>query len=146
MDRKSIAKNQNYSEAESSQLADNLVRLETLAMMGDTNVPVAAIRRQIAAAINVVVQIKRMSDGSRKITNIAEVIPEVDEHGKYLIKDIFVWVQRGKSSDGKLIGEMVATGYIPTYMGEIELNKLPFTRAQFTAPDWYQKMSKLVAA
>ncbi len=50
---------------------DALVRLETLAMMGDSNVPPAAIRRQIASAIHIVVQIKRLSDGSRKVTNIS---------------------------------------------------------------------------
>ena len=116
---------------------DALVRLETLAMMGDSNVPVAAIRRQIAGAIHVVVQIKRMSDGSRKVTNIAEVIPEVDEHGKYMIRDIFKFVQRGKTPEGKIIGEFIPTGYIPSFMDEIEVNQLPYPREKFKAPDWY---------
>ena len=119
---------------------DGLVRLETLAMMGDTQVPVAAIRRQICSAIHLVVQIKRMSDGSRKVTNITEVIPEVDEAGKYQIRDIFKFVQRGKSIEGKIIGEFIPTGYIPSFMGEIELNRLPFPRDKFVPPAWYLKM------
>jgi pilus assembly protein CpaF len=119
---------------------DGLVRLETLAMMGDTQVPVAAIRRQIAAAINLVVQIKRMDDGTRKVTNIAEVIPEVDEFGKYVIRDIFKFIQRGKSPEGKIVGEFVPTGYIPTFMHEIEVNRLPFPREKFTPPAWYTAM------
>ena len=119
---------------------DALVRLETLAMMGDTNVPVAAIRRQIAAAIHLVVQIKRMNDGTRKITNISEVIPEVDELGRYVIRDIYTFVHRGRTPEGRIVGEFVATGYIPTFMAEIELNRLPFTRDKFTPPEWYAQM------
>lgn len=115
---------------------DGLVRLETLSMMGDTQVPATAIRRQIAAAIHIVVQIKRLNDGSRKVTNISEVIPEVDEHGKYEIHDIFQFVQQGMTADGKIVGELVPTGEIPTFMQEIEVNRLPYTRDKFTPPDW----------
>jgi pilus assembly protein CpaF len=120
---------------------DGLVRLETLAMMGDTQVPVAAIRRQIAAAIHLVVQIKRMHDGSRKITNITEVIPEVDEVGRYKIQDIFKFVQRGKTQDGKIVGEFVATGYVPSFMHEIEINRLPFGKEKFVPPPWLAQMT-----
>ncbi len=116
---------------------DGLVRLETLAMMGDTQVPVGAIRRQIAAAIHLVVQIKRMHDGSRKITNISEVVPEVDEMGRYQIRDIFKFVQRGKTQDGKIVGEFIATGVLPSFMNEIALNRLPFGKEKFTPPSWY---------
>lgn len=116
---------------------DALVRLETLAMMGDTQVPPAAIRRQIASAIHMVVQIKRMSDGSRKVTHISEVIPDIDSQGRYLIRDLYVFIQRGKSQDGKIIGEMVPTGQLPSFMSEIEINRLPFGREKFTPPEWY---------
>ena len=119
---------------------DALVRLETLAMMGDSNVPPAAIRRQIAAAIHIVVQIKRLGDGSRKITHISEVIPEVDEFGRYLIRDLFRFIQRGRTPEGKIVGEFIPVGNLPTFMNEIETNRLPFTRAMFTAPEWYVKM------
>ncbi|MBS1961161.1 MAG: CpaF family protein [Bdellovibrionales bacterium] len=115
---------------------DGLVRLETLAMMGDTQVPPSAIRRQIAAAVHLVVQIKRLNDGSRKITNITEVIPEVDEQGKYVIQDIFTFIQRGMSPDGKIVGELVPTGVLPSFMSEIEVNRLPYPREKFTPPDW----------
>ena len=119
---------------------DALVRLETLAMMGDSNVPPAAIRRQIASAIHLVVQIKRMSDGSRRVTHISEVIPEVDENGKYQINDIYLFIQRGRTQEGKIVGELIPTGNLPTFMHEIETNRLPFTRDQFTAPEWYVQM------
>jgi len=116
---------------------DALVRLETLAMMGAANIPIQALRRQIASAVHIVTQIKRMNDGTRKVTNITEVFPEVDEQGRYVIRDIFCYVQRGKTADGKIVGEMVATGHIPSFMQEIEINLLPFGREKFTAPSWY---------
>ena len=121
---------------------DGLVRLETLSMMGDTQVPAAAIRRQIAAAIHLVVQIKRMHDGTRKITNITEVIPEIDDAGRYLIQDIYKFVQRGKSTDGKIVGEFIPTGYIPSFYHEIEINRLPFPKEKFTPPAWYVQMTE----
>jgi len=116
---------------------DALVRLETLSMMGDSNVPPAAVRRQIAAAIHIVVQIKRMADGTRKVTNISEVIPEVDEHGKYQVRDLYRFIQRGRTQDGKIVGELIPTGILPTFMHEIETNRLPFGRDKFTPPEWY---------
>jgi pilus assembly protein CpaF len=116
---------------------DALVRLETLAMMGDTNVPIAAIRRQIAAAIHIVVQIKRLSDGSRKVTEIAEVVPEVDEQGRYQIRTIFKFIQRGKTADGKIVGEMIPVGNLPLFYDEIVVNKLPYPKEKFTPPSWY---------
>lgn len=116
---------------------DGLVRLETLAMMGDTQVPISAIRRQIAAAIHLVVQIKRLHDGSRRITEIAEVVPEVDEAGRYQIRNIFQFVQRGKTTEGKIVGELVPTGNIPTFYREIEINRLPFPKEKFQAPAWF---------
>jgi len=121
---------------------DGLVRLETLSMMGDTQVPVAAIRRQIASAIHLVVQIKRMHDGTRKITNITEVIPEIDEAGRYMIQDIFKFVQRGTSSEGKIVGEFIPTGYIPSFYHEIELNRLPFPKEKFAPPQWYVELTQ----
>ena len=116
---------------------DALVRLETLSMMSDIQVPVTAIRRQISAAINLVVQIKRMPDGTRKLSHIAEVYPELDERDRYVIRTIFKFIQRGRSPEGKVIGELIPTGYIPSFMGEIEVNQLPYTRAQFAPPAWY---------
>ena len=119
---------------------DALVRLETLAMMGDSNVPAAAVKRQIASAIHLVVQIKRLGDGSRKVTHITEVIPEIDEMGRYLTRDIFRFIQRGRTQDGKIVGELIPVGNVPSFMHEIETNRLPFTKDKFTPPDWYVQM------
>lgn len=118
---------------------DALVRLETLAMMGDSNVPIQAIRRQISSAVHIVTQIKRMNDGSRKVTHISEVLPECDEHGKYALNDLFLFVQKGTAADGKILGELVPTGNLPTFMHEIEVNRLPYGREKFVTPEWARK-------
>ncbi len=125
---------------------DGLVRLETLAMMGDANIPTAAIRRQIASAIHIIVQIKRMSDGSRKVTHISEVIPEVDDHGRYQVRDLFRFVQRGRAADGRIMGEMIPIGNLPTFMDEIETNRLPFGKELFQPPEWYVQLKGKEAA
>jgi pilus assembly protein CpaF len=109
---------------------DALVRLETLAMMSDTTIPLAALRRQIAGAVHLVVQAKRLHDGSRKITNIAEVLG-VDEHGRYDVQDIFKFVQTGKTADDKILGEMRPCGNLPTFYEEIEVNGYVFPKEKF---------------
>ncbi len=114
-----------------------LIRLETLVMMGDTNVPITAVRRQICGAVQVVVQIKRLNDGSRKVTNIAEVIPDLDVRDRYQTKDVYKFVQRGRNAEGKIVGELIPTGYIPSFFEEIMLNGLPFPKERFVAPAWF---------
>ena len=68
---------------------DALVRLETMAMMGDLGLPLAAIRSQIGAAVQVIVQLSRMRDGSRKITHITEVRGYDIERQEYRLQDLF---------------------------------------------------------
>ncbi len=104
-----------------------LTRLETLALMSDTEVPVQAVRAQVAAAINMIVQLSRMQDGSRKVTHISEGLG-MDLNGNYKTHDIFLFEQTGRDQDGKVLGELTATGAIPSFMREIEVNQLPFTR------------------
>lgn len=109
---------------------DALVRLETLAMMAENPMPLTALRRQIAGAVHLVVQAKRLHDGSRKITNIAEVLG-VDEHGRYTTQDIFRFVQTGIGDDHKILGEMRPCGVLPTFFEEIEVNGLHFPKEKF---------------
>lgn len=110
---------------------DSLIRLETLAMMGNTRVPTSAIRRQIASAVHLVVQISRMSDGSRKVSSVSEVRSDVDHEGRYLVDEIFQYVPLGKGKSGEIIGEFQPTGVIPSFMKEIELNRIPYPKEKF---------------
>lgn len=107
-----------------------LVRLETLCLMTDADVPVQAVRAQVAAAINIMVQLSRMQDGSRKITHISEGLG-MDNHGNYLTQDIYLFEQTGRDPNGKILGSLNATGKIPSFMREIEVNHLPFPKELF---------------
>ncbi len=113
---------------------DALVRLETLASMGDSSIPLAALRRQIAGAVHIVVQAQRLHDGSRKITHVSEVL-NVDEHGKYTVQDIFKFIQTGIDPEThKILGEMKPMGNIPTFFDEIEVNGLKYDVKKFAKP------------
>jgi pilus assembly protein CpaF len=98
---------------------DALSRLETLALMGGIEIPLSAVRNQVAAAIDVVVQTSRMLDGSRKVTHISEVMPLTAE-GNYVLQDIFIYRITGRDAEGKLLGELVWTGRISEAAEELK--------------------------
>jgi len=110
--------------------ADALLRLEALAMGGDNKVSEKALRHSIASAIELVVQISRVSDGSRKVMSISEVMG-TNPDGTYQTEDIYRINGLARQSDGKLKGQIEATGVLPTFMKEIEDNRIPFPRAKF---------------
>jgi pilus assembly protein CpaF len=92
---------------------DTLTRLETMALMSDVEIPLAALRLQIASGINVIVQVGRFPDGSRKVTHITEVLGFDLATGKYDLCDVFVREFRGLDSKGRATSDLVATGYVP---------------------------------
>lgn len=112
--------------------ADALLRLEALAMGGDNKVSEKALRHSIASAIEIVVQISRVSDGSRKVMSISEVMGLGDD-GTYKTEDIYRISSLTRMSDGKLKGHIEPMGVLPTFMKEIEDNRIPFPRAKFFA-------------
>jgi pilus assembly protein CpaF len=93
---------------------DTMNRLETLVLMAGAELPSRAIREQIAAAIDIVVQQSRMRDGTRKITNITEVTGIEGE--KVKLQDIFVFKQTGVDGEGRVMGYFTATGIVPQCM------------------------------
>jgi pilus assembly protein CpaF len=101
---------------------DALARLETLVLMAGFDLPLRAIREQIASAITIIVQVNREKDGSRKITHVSEITKM--EGDIITLQDIFVFKQEGWSDDDKIIGQYVPTGNIPTFMEEIQRAKL----------------------
>jgi pilus assembly protein CpaF len=97
---------------------DALIRLETLSLMSDVQIPVYVARAQVASAIHLIVEIARFSeDGSRKITRIAEA-RGLDSGNQYRLVDLFVSRFHGKSSDGRLRAELEPTGEKPTFARE----------------------------
>jgi len=92
-----------------------IARLETLVLMSGLDLPVRAIREQIAGAVQVLVQQSRLSDGSRRVTAITEVTG-IDDEGQIEIVPIFQFVRTGTTPEGKVIGEFRATGFLPSFL------------------------------
>jgi len=97
---------------------DMISRIETMVLLGGVDLPVKAIREQIAGAIDVIIQQSRLKDGSRKITNITEV--QGLEGDIIVLQDIFAFKQKGVDSQGKIIGRLVPTGVRPKFYSRLE--------------------------
>src|SRR5438876_4662307 len=92
---------------------DAIARVETMAMMANLNLPEKAIRQQIASAITIVVQLSRMSDGTRRITHLTEITGM--EEDIVSMQDVFMFERHGISPDGKVLGAFTATGIRPKF-------------------------------
>lgn len=111
---------------------DMLARLETMVLMAGMDLPVRAIREQISAAVDVIVQQNRLRGGTRKMVNITEV--QGMEGDTIVLQDVFLFEQQGVDENGKIVGRFKPTGIRPKFMSKIEAAgiKLPddifFTR------------------
>lgn len=92
---------------------DALARMETMAMMGDIRLPEKAIKAQIASAIHLIIQVSRMSDGSRRITHITELTSAYSE--AISMNDIFLFEKKGVTPSGKVKGKFYSTGIMPRF-------------------------------
>lgn len=101
---------------------DMLARLEIMVLMAGMDLPIQAIREQIASAIDVVVQQSRFNDGSRRVTAITEVTGM--ETGIIQLQDIFVYKQEGYDEDGKVKGHFHATGRVPEFYEDMRARGL----------------------
>ena len=110
---------------------DMLRRLETMVLMTGYELPLRAIREQIASAVDVIVHTARLKDGSRKVTNITEVYGIEDD--EILTQDIFTFVQSGVV-DGKIQGEPKPTGIRPTFMGQFARAGVELPKGEFGIP------------
>jgi pilus assembly protein CpaF len=90
---------------------DAMYRLDTMVAMANLNIPERAIRQQISSAIEIVVQITRLSDGTRKVTAVTEITGM--ERDTITMQDIFVFEKSGMTADGKVSGRFRATGVRP---------------------------------
>ena len=90
---------------------DALYRLDTMVAMADLNIPERAVRQQVASAVNVVVQLTRLSDGNRRVTAISELTGM--EQDVITMQDIYVFDRSGVTPDGRVSGVFRATGIRP---------------------------------
>ncbi len=98
---------------------DALMRLESMVAMANINIPERSVRQQIASAITVVVQLSRMSDGTRKCTNISEITGL--EENIVSMSDIFNFVRRGIGPDGRVVGTFQPTGVRPKFLDRLRV-------------------------
>lgn len=96
---------------------DTLARLETMVMMSGMELPSKAIREQIASAINLIVQVARFTDGTRKVTKVTEIVGM--ESDTITLQDIFVFRHDGFDERGGVIGKHIATGIVPNFMEKL---------------------------
>jgi pilus assembly protein CpaF len=92
---------------------DTLTRLETMAMMSDVDMPLQALRVQLASAVNIICQVARLQDGSRKVSHITEVLGWDLQSETYQMRDIFIRHHQGLGPRGEILSEFGPTGYVP---------------------------------
>jgi pilus assembly protein CpaF len=108
---------------------DALSRLETMVAMSNLSIPDHAIRRQIASAVDVVVQVSRLSDGTRKVISIAEITGM--EGDVVTMQDIFVFRKRGIRENGEVIGDFTPTGVRPKFSEKLLVSGIALPIAMF---------------
>ena len=102
---------------------DALSRIETMALMANLSLPETALRNQISSAIHIIVQVSRMSDGSRRVTHITEV---TGTNGDIIsLQDIFLFEKRGLGPNGKVLGRFRATGIVPKFAEKLKDAGMP---------------------
>ncbi len=97
---------------------DSLRRLEVMVLMAGMDLPLRAIREQIASAIDIIVQQARLRDGSRRVTAISEVMGM--EGDNILLQDLFVFEETGRNELGKIIGRHRPTGIVPSFIDKLK--------------------------
>lgn len=113
---------------------DMLRRLETMVLMTGYEMPLRAIREQIASAVDLIVHTARLKDGSRKIVNITEVYGIEDD--EILTQDIFEFRQTGVDDEGKIVGGLHPTGARPTFMGQFASAGVQLPAGEYGIPPY----------
>ena len=111
---------------------DALARLETMVAMASLNIPDVAIRRQIASALDVVIQVSRLSDGTRKVVNIAEIMGL--EGDVITMQDIFLFRKRGIRDNGDVMGEFMPSGVRPRFAERLAVAGIHLPVSMFEFP------------
>ncbi|MDB5809179.1 MAG: hypothetical protein JWN94_1301 [Betaproteobacteria bacterium] len=112
---------------------DCIARLEVMTLMSGLDLPLRAIREQIASAVHMIVQQSRFPDGSRKVTHITEVTGM--EGDIVQLQDVFLFKQDGYDANGKVKGSFVATGNIPDFCQDLAARGIPVDLSIFQPPE-----------
>jgi len=108
---------------------DAIARMETMALMSNLNLPEIAVRRQIASAVTIVIQVSRFSDGTRRVTHLTEITGM--EHDTVSMQDVFVFEKQGVAADGRVLGAFTATGIRPKFADKLKASGIPVPGSYF---------------
>jgi len=108
---------------------DALSRMETMSLMANLNLPEKAIRSQIASAVTVILQVSRMSDGTRRVTHFTEITGMDNE--VVSMQDIFLFEKRGIGAGGRVLGRFYATGIRPKFAEKLRVSGITVPAALF---------------
>jgi pilus assembly protein CpaF len=97
---------------------DALSRMETMSLMANLNLPEKAVRQQIASAISIIIQISRLSDGSRRVTHVTEITGMNEDIVS--MQDVFLFEKRGVGLNGKVLGRFHSTGVVPKFAEKLK--------------------------
>ncbi|MGH7552816.1 MAG: CpaF family protein, partial [Longimicrobiales bacterium] len=111
---------------------DALSRIETMVAMANLSLPEKAVRAQIASAIQVVIQVARLSDGTRKIISVSEIVGM--EGDVITMQEIFLFDRRGMAEDGSVLGSFRPTGIRPRFADRLERYGVNLTAVMFAQP------------
>jgi pilus assembly protein CpaF len=108
---------------------DAVARMETMAMMANLNLPEKAVRRQIASAVALVIQIARFNDGTRRVTHLTEITGMEDD--VVSMQDVFVFEKHGVGQDGRVLGTFSPTGIRPKFAEKLKASGISVPAAMF---------------
>jgi pilus assembly protein CpaF len=112
---------------------DTLTRLETMSMMSDVDMPLLAMRIQLASAVNLIVQTARLQDGSRKITHVTEVLGFDMQTETYQVQDVFVREYQGLGPKGEVLSRLVPSGIMPRAIEQVHEHGLDLPASMYDA-------------
>lgn len=108
---------------------DAIARMETMSLMANLNLPEKAVRRQIASAVAIVIQVSRFNDGTRRMTHLTEITGMEDD--VVSMQDVFVFEKQGISPDGRVLGTFTATGIRPKFAEKLKASGISVPAAFF---------------
>jgi pilus assembly protein CpaF len=108
---------------------DAVARLETMAMMANLNLPEKAVRRQIASAVTLVIQIARFNDGTRRVTHMTEITGMEDD--VVSMQDVFVFEKQGVGPEGRVLGAFTPTGIRPKFAEKLKASGIMVPASMF---------------
>ena len=115
-----------------------LAKLETLVLFAGEDLPARAVRSQICNAVDMVVQVNRFKDGSRRVDQIAELLPSLDEHGHYQVNVLYrfkVYRTERVNKVQRIIGDLEPVGNLPSFFDEASARGYPLYKTDFVPED-----------